>query len=109
MPTVDQLIENLQSFQKRTKMYVDPVDVRTVQGFLNGFEFGCHACGYPIDRACWLTALEARGWDRDAIGPVPQMERKGMSEAEIIDELVEIEILIIRQMERRGISPPDSA
>jgi len=37
------------------------------------------------------------------------MERKGMSEAEVIDELVEIEILTLRQMERRGISPPDNA
>lgn len=102
MPTVDQLVEILRAFQNRKAMYVQPVDLRTVQSFLTGFQFGCHACGFPIDHEAWLKALEARGWNRDAIGPVPQMERKGMSEAEIIDELVEIEILMLRKQESLG-------
>ncbi|QEH35579.1 hypothetical protein OJF2_41320 [Aquisphaera giovannonii] len=101
MPSVDRLVEYLRAFQKRKPMYVHPVDVKAVQNFLIGFEVGCHACGFEIDREFWWAAQEARGWDRRSVGPIPQMEAKGMSEAEIMDELVEIEILMLREQEER--------
>lgn len=91
-PSVDRLIEYLRSFQKRKPMYVHPVTVPTVQAFLWGFKTGCHALGFELDPELWWTAQEARGWERSPSGPVPQMEARGLSETEIMGELIAIEI-----------------
>jgi len=96
MLTVDQLIEYLQAFQKRKGMYVQPVTVKTVEAFLAGFRTGCHAFGIEINGELELAAQEPRGWKPRAVSPIPQMEAKGMSDAEIMDELIEIEMDVLR-------------
>lgn len=96
MPAVDHIVEHLRAFQRRKPMYVHPVNVETVQSFLAGFYVGCGACGFEIDLSHRWEAQVARGWERQPDGPVSQMERKGMSEAEIMDELIEIEIHMLR-------------
>ena len=101
MPSVDDLIEHLRAFQKRKNMYVRPVTVQTVQAFLTGFATGCHACGFVWDRELWWTAQEARGWKQSPVGPIPQMEAKGLTEAEIMDELIEIEVDTLQAHGRR--------
>jgi len=101
MPTYDRLIECLQSLQLRKQMFVYPVDVASVQNFLAGFKAGCHVCGVEIDRELGWEAERARGWQTRSVGPVPQMEAKGLSKEEIMNELIEIEIATLREMAER--------
>jgi hypothetical protein len=103
MSTADRLIEALRALQKRKAMYVHPVTVQAIEAFLNGFKTGCHALGFEIDRELWWAAQEARGWKRRSVGPVPQMKAKGLREEEIMDELIEIEIDMLRAQGTRGV------
>jgi hypothetical protein len=95
-------IEYLRAFQARKGMYVQPVTVHTVEAFLSGFEVACHALGFPIDRELWWAAQEARGWKRRSVGAVPQMEAKGLTEEEIVNELIEITIATLIARESGG-------
>jgi hypothetical protein len=72
-------------------MYVQPANLATVQSFLTGFATGCLVCGYDIHRDLGSGLKEVRGWEWNAVGPIPQMRAKGLSEEEIMDELIEIE------------------
>jgi hypothetical protein len=100
MPSADRLIEFLRAFQNRKGMYVEPVNVATVQGFLTGFATGCGACGFDIHRGMGCEVKKVRGWDWTAVGPIPQMQAKGLSDEEIMDELIEIEAAIMLMGDR---------
>jgi hypothetical protein len=108
MSIIDQLIEILRSFQKRKGMYVYPVNARAVQNFLHGFEASCSAFGFKFDRELWWTVGESRGWKRAPEGPARPMGAKGLSEDEIMDELIEIEIDTLREQGKRA-TQPDAA
>ncbi len=108
MPASDQLVEVLRSFQKRTGMYVHPVNTRSVQNFLMGFEAGCLAFGFEFDRELWFKVGESRGWKRAPEGPSSPMAAKGLSEHEIMNELIEIEIETFRELGKRA-TQPDAA
>jgi hypothetical protein len=92
-PRIDKMIQILRSFQDRKKMYVQPLDVANVQSFLGGFVVGSFAADFELPHELAWTAQERRGWEQSALGPVRQMRERGMSEEEIMDELIEIQIL----------------
>lgn len=81
----------LKSFKARKSMYINPVNVDTVLSFLFGFRLGTGATGATVCQG-WWKAQERRGWKRSSVGPVPQMREKGMTDLEIMDELIEIEL-----------------
>lgn len=99
MPTADHLIDYLRSFQKRKSMYLHPVSVLAVENFLTGFATACHAFGHPIDPELRWNTRQSRGWNRQAVGPIPQMKASGLSEEQIMDELIEIEIVTLQAHE----------
>jgi hypothetical protein len=93
-PHIDKMIRLLRSFQDRKKMYVQPVDLANVQSFLCGFAVGCLAADFDLPYELRDRAQESRGWNLShGLGPVPQMRERGMSDEEIMDELIEIEVL----------------
>ena len=101
MSTIDHLIEHLRSFQKRKSMYVGHATIEAVEAFLTGFRIGRHGMGLENDRELqWATAA-ARGWKQSAAGPVPQMKSQGLSDIEIMDELIEIEIDVLQELAKR--------
>lgn len=75
----------LESFRERKSSLIEPVDVNSVINFLTGFRA---AAGYTT----WWKAQRNRGWKIEQAGPVSQMRRKKMTEGEIMDELIDIEI-----------------
>ncbi|MFO0203802.1 MAG: hypothetical protein ACK528_11805 [Alphaproteobacteria bacterium] len=101
MPKIDQLIEHLQSFQKRKAMYVGHVSIETVEAFMTGFRIGRHGMGLENDRELQWATEAARGWEQSAAGPVLQMKSQGLSDNEIMDELIEIEIDVLRELAKR--------
>ena len=40
---------------------------------------------------------ERRGWRGSALGPIPHMREQGMTDEAIMDELIEIEVEVIRE------------
>lgn len=101
MSKIDQLIEHLQSFQKRKAMYVGHVSIETVEAFMTGFRIGRHGMGLEIDRELQWAIEAARSWEQSAAGPVPQMKSQGLSDIEIMDELIEIEIEVLQELAKR--------
>jgi hypothetical protein len=102
MPEADEILRFLEAFRKRKPMYIGKVEVRAAELFLAGFLAGCGACGFPGSWEKWRDAAAARGWKRSPLGPVPEMRDRGMSEEEIIDELITIHAEVVRRVGGEG-------
>jgi hypothetical protein len=86
----------LDSFAKRTAMYVQPVDIPTVQSYLHGLEAGCSLGGLSVSRDMYVAAAAQRGWEFRATGIVWHMEAKGLSTDEIVQELIAVGVTAFR-------------
>lgn len=88
----------LKSFKARKGMYISTISIDTVQSFLTGM-----SCARGIGgHAAWWEAQRRRGWKRNSAGPVPQMRDKGMTDEEIMDELIEIDIDVLERYLGKG-------
>jgi hypothetical protein len=107
MQAIERMIQSLQLLQKHKETYVYPLDVASVENFLNGFRSACAACGFEIPRKIRWKTIEGRGWKPVAAGPAPQMKAKGMADDAILDELIEIEMEQLRRLAktREGEAP----
>lgn len=94
---VDRLIETLERFRTGTGMFIYPEDVPNAMSFLHGFGLALHTLGARREMDVWWQVQNDRGWRQDAEGPVPQMQKQGMTVRQIIDELVYIEIETLRR------------
>ena len=85
------LLELLDSLALRTSMYVQPVSFATVEAYLHGLAAGLEHAGIKHTWEEYQAAAESRGWDpRGSTGIVRDFNRKGLSDAEMIEELVAI-------------------
>lgn len=100
---IGKLIERLQLVQHRPAMFIGLLHERsswTMQCYLFGFRAGISAAGLQ-DVSGWTdNATRLRGWKISGEGPIPQMREKGMSELEIVIELVEIEVEALRELQQ---------
>ena len=85
------IVEILNSVRSRKAMYFSPVTVEAADTFLGGFVVGCLASG-SIDRSGIVESQQARGWQIEAYGVIPQMRERGMTDEQMIDELIDIHI-----------------
>ena len=88
---LDDVLKLLGRFAARTGMYVQPVEVATVQSYLHGLETGCALGGLAVSREVYLQAAAARGWKFRATGIVWHMRAKGFDDAAVIRELVAVQ------------------
>jgi hypothetical protein len=95
--TVDDVIAALEHFRSRTGVYIHPVDVPNARSFLDGLGLGLGVFGIPWDGEVRSQVHRDRGWEQCAVGPIPQMEEKGTTPRQIIDELIDIEIETLRR------------
>lgn len=86
------LIESLRRFRKRKGMFVQPVTVDTVMGYLAGFRAARIAPGVSPGLDGWWAALDARGLLVGSQDPVKLLEARGLGPEAIMDELIAIEI-----------------
>lgn len=86
----DDPIKLLEHFKQRKGMYIHPVDISNVESYLHGLSAGLRLAF--LDVGDWWEAGKRRGWKKHSSGFVPQMQKKKMSDAEIMDELIEITI-----------------
>ena len=93
---LDRILELLESLSKRPQMYVHPVEVATIQSFLNGLEAGCYLAGLTISHETRGAAAASRGWKFRATGIVWHMKEKQLTDEQIIHELITVEVEAFR-------------
>ncbi len=86
----------LEAVRERKAMYLDPFTVESCQNFLDGFSLACFACGIVDASERILAGQAGRGWTVEACGPVPEMRERGLSDEQIMDELITIHIAAFR-------------
>ena len=94
---IEGVLQLLGSLSRRTGMYVQPVEVATLQSYLHGLEAGCSLGGLDVTREVYEAAAAARGWKQRATGIVWHMEAKGLAVEAIIQELIAVEAEAFRR------------
>ncbi len=95
--SVENVIQLLVHIRERPGMYFLPI---TADGYINwreGFDTGCAMRGLFIgerhsDDSFYMQILTAHGWKDSSFGPVIDMREHGLGEAEIITELLTMDI-----------------
>ena len=97
------MLETLESFKSRKPMYISPVDSNNTANFLLGFRLGYYSSQGLIPGK-WMdiydTVLEERNWSLGGENLILQMKEFRMEDEEIMDELIEIEIDILKRYSR---------
>lgn len=89
---VDTLPELMDCLAKRPQMFVQPVCFATIQGYLHGLAAGLRYAGIAWKWDDYRAAAEARGWDpRGNVGIVRDFASKGLTDAEMVQELIAVE------------------
>ena len=95
--------EYLEKVIVRPEMWASPLNLQTLESFLNGF-----ASGYFLAKSnlqfsdkidAWKYVVKSRGWKVNSLGIEKEMRAKGKSEREIIDETLRIEIEVWKLLE----------
>ena len=95
--------EYLENVSKRLHCFIFPVTRENLKSFTDGFNLG-----YVLSHSelqfqdisdAWIEVIIARGWQVNARGVQKEMEKRGMSEHEILDELMQIEIHVWKLLE----------
>jgi hypothetical protein len=96
---MESLIACLESARKRPGMCFGKVDVEAALHFLTGFEVALGPLyGFDQVRELREQVGRERGWSWTANHPSRAMVRRGMSAESVIDELLVIEIEVVRRL-----------
>ncbi len=89
---MENLPELLDCLAKRPQMFVHPVMYSTVQAYFRGLAAGLRHAGIERTWDDYDAAANARGWDpRGNIGIVRDFTDKGLTDAEMVRELIAVE------------------
>jgi hypothetical protein len=94
MSTWKDIEKLLRLFQAKPHLFLGQVTLERVEVWLGGFIAGCGVCGPKEDQDLSIKVVEKRGWKLSARGLTWQMREKGLSDHQIINELIEIQIAI---------------
>jgi len=86
------VIDMLEKVRKYRAMFFQPVDGTSATNFVCGFSACAGALGLPYHRDVKRWAEQNRGWELQAMGPLPQMAERGMTADEMAVEIIAIEI-----------------
>jgi hypothetical protein len=97
MQPPEKLLQLLQRLQQSKEMFIFPLTLASLENYLSGFRGACAACGFEVNRKLRQQVIERHGWKFSAAGPASQMKEKGMSEEAIMDELIAIEMELLKR------------
>ena len=93
----DKVLALLDHMRRRTGMYVQPVEIATVQSFLHGLQKGCAFGGLKVTQEVYEAVAAARGWKWRAAGIIWHIKAKKLDDAAIIQELITVQMEAFRQ------------
>jgi hypothetical protein len=82
----------LKNCDKRKAMCFRPVDGKSALNFISGVRSSAKALGLQENRDVWWLAIEARGWKISSLGPLSEMRCRGMTDEQMVEEILAIEI-----------------
>jgi hypothetical protein len=98
------IINALFHVKERPQMHIGKPSVESLECFIHGFNSGCFFANSDIDSAKHRKLLEQitveRGWLLRPVSVSVEMRERGMSEPEIIQELLTIEIEAWSRLEK---------
>ena len=88
-------------------MYIGELDWRTMQAFLSGVQLGMHGTNAQLPMACNQRAKVRRGWEETAqVWPMEEMRERGLDDAAMAREMLEIDILAWEFVAHGDVDPP---
>lgn len=91
---VRRILETLDDAKRHKGMYFGIPSIETVSSWIAGFTMSCAVFGFDyrcLDDHDVHHVLEARGWPLYAARPVREMHAAGLSDDQIMGELLDIE------------------
>lgn len=91
---VRRILATLDAAKRHKGLYFGAPSIETVKTWIAGFTTSCAVFGYDyrfLDDRSVQHVLEARGWPMYAVRPVYEMQAAGLSDEQIMDELLDIE------------------
>jgi hypothetical protein len=92
------IIRVLEKIAEKPSMFISSTE--PVWDFFSGFWLGCAMFEFKqprYDEELWQKALEHRGWEFSARAPTGQMRERGLSHEATIQELVAIEVEVLKR------------
>ncbi|NEU74290.1 hypothetical protein PI95_017420 [Hassallia byssoidea VB512170] len=77
---------------QRKAIYFFPVDGKSALNFVCGVRSAANALGLQENRDAWWLAIETRGWKISPLGFLPEMQERGMTDEQMAEEILAIEI-----------------
>ena len=92
---IAELIVRLQHVMKHPAMYMGDVTIASALSFQAGLYCACSAIGMPLTTTLCSRASNSRGWEYGSSGAVQPMREAGLTEEQIVQELLLIEIKML--------------
>ena len=92
---INKLIENLQFVMKRPTMFMGTANWDTVDIFIYSFSCAYSAIGVPLTLDLRRLATNSRGWEFTSLRGADKMREQGLSEEQIVQEMLLIEIKML--------------
>ena len=89
---LERIIQLLESLAKRPQFYVAPVEIATIQSYLQGLRGGCMIAGLLVTNEIVADAATSRGWRFCSIGYIWHLKEKNLTDEQIIQEMIAVEI-----------------
>jgi len=90
---IDKIIEFFKAVKTRPIMYFGKYETDAVEIFTHGFYMSLSITNQSFpDLEIRKEASKNRGWNFNAMGIVPHMKKKGLSDEEMVRELISVEI-----------------
>ncbi len=103
MTHFERIISELETMKHRLNMFIQPQTPEILQCYLNGLGRGVMLSFTSLIFDDYVNARRAsnkqRGWKLRSKSPLYEMREKGISEDEIVQELLEIEIQMWKILE----------
>ena len=102
---VENIIEWLENVRTRPQVFFGDVSCKAVGWGLYWFHMAFRHLAFDIDPK--IDVGKARGWESNAMGYLHHFQRKGLSEEEMADELIAIEIESWKKLREKMLAMPN--
>ena len=100
MVKIERIFVELENIRKQPILHIHPVTLEALfnhlQSLARGVMLVANTLTWDDFVSARQTANEVQGWQNRATGPYVEMREKGMSDKEIIEKMLDVEIVMWR-------------